>query len=104
MTYTVEVTNAGAVAGATSVLGFVRSDQAGAPPRQLFAFDKVYLEPGQAKKVVLVVPAAAGSPGAATAGPDGAWRILPGRYRVDIEGLRYEHALQGDPVTALHPG
>ena len=80
------------------MLGFVRSDQPGAPSRQLFAFDKVFLEPGETQQVVLAMSAAAGAPGAATAGDDGAWRVLPGRYRVDIEGLRYEHVVRGAPL------
>ena len=79
------------------MLGFVGSDRPGSPARQLFGFDKVHLQPGEAKTVTLTMPAAAGSPGAATAGEDGVWRVLPGRYAVEVEGLRYEHVVQGPP-------
>eukprot|EP01047_Picozoa_sp_COSAG01_P077785 COSAG01_NODE_14136_length_1492_cov_1.692749_1_plen_183_part_00 len=94
--YEVKVTNIGHVAGATTVLGFVSSDQPGSPLRQLFAFDKVFLRPGESQLVALRMPP--GSPGAATVAEDGALAVLPGRYTVSIEHLRWEHIVEGPPL------
>lgn len=97
-TYSILVNNTGDRAGATSVLGFVQSSQPGAPIRKLFAFSKVFLEPGAATEVMLVAPARA----IATVGSDGATRILVGVYKMLIgEGLVYAHSVVGDHAVLL---
>jgi hypothetical protein len=97
-TYSILVNNTGDRAGATSVLGFVQSSQPGAPIRKLFAFSKVFLEPGKATEVMLVAPARA----IATVGSDGATRVLEGVYTILIgEGLVYTHTVVGDRAVLL---
>ena len=49
--YEAEVTNAGKVGGATSVLVYITSNIPGAPMKQLFSFQKIYLNPGETKKL-----------------------------------------------------
>ena len=98
--YEVKVTNVGHIAGATSVLGFVSSDQPGSPLQQLFAFQKVFLRPGESKVVALKM--SPGSPGAATVAEDGSLAVLPGRYIVSVEHLRWEHVVEG-PAMHYHP-
>ena len=49
--YEVEVSNTGKMGGATSVLAYITSDVPGAPMKQLFDFQKIYLDPGQSKKL-----------------------------------------------------
>jgi len=44
--YEVQVSNTGKVGGSTSVLAFISSNVPGAPMKQLFSFQKIYLEPG----------------------------------------------------------
>ena len=49
--YEVEVSNTGKMGGGTSVLAFMTSDVPGAPMKQLFDFQKIYLDPGQSMKL-----------------------------------------------------
>ena len=49
--YEVEVSNAGKIGGSTSVLAYITSDIKGAPMKQLFSFQKVYLNPGESKNL-----------------------------------------------------
>ncbi|XP_064404909.1 uncharacterized protein LOC135350121 [Halichondria panicea] len=49
--YEVEVTNTGSRGGAVSVLAFMTSSEQGAPMKQLFDFQKVYLEAGGSVKL-----------------------------------------------------
>ena len=49
--YEAEVSNTGKMGGSTSVLAYITSDVPGAPMKQLFSFQKVYLDPGQSKKL-----------------------------------------------------
>ena len=51
ISYEAEVSNTGKMGGATSVLAYITSDVKGAPMKQLFSFQKIYLEPGQSKKL-----------------------------------------------------
>ncbi|MFT3976505.1 MAG: glycoside hydrolase family 3 C-terminal domain-containing protein [Sphingomonas bacterium] len=55
--------------------------QAGEPPRQLKAFDRLDLAPGETRTVRFTLP-----PSAFTIWDEGAhaWRAVPGRYRVEI--------------------
>ena len=76
------------------------SDQPDSPLRQLFAFEKVFLRPGESKLVALRMPS--GSPGAATVVKDGAMAVLPGRYTVSVEHLRWEQVVEG-PAMHYNP-
>ena len=49
--YEAEVSNTGKIGGATSVLAYITSDVPGAPMKQLFSFQKIYLGPGESKKL-----------------------------------------------------
>ena len=49
--YEAEVSNTGKVGGSTSVLAYITSNVPGAPLKQLFNFQKVYLDPGETKKL-----------------------------------------------------
>ena len=49
--YEAEVSNTGKIGGSTSVLAYITSDVPGAPMKQLFDFQKVYLDPGQSVKL-----------------------------------------------------
>ena len=49
--YEAEVSNTGKMGGSTSVLAYITSDVTGAPMKQLFSFQKVYLDPGQSVKL-----------------------------------------------------
>ena len=49
--YEAEVSNTGKMGGSTSVLAYITSDVPGAPMKQLFDFQKVYLDPGQSVKL-----------------------------------------------------
>ena len=57
LVYTVVVKNIGSVAGADSVLGFLKStnQSSDAPIRELFDFGRVFLEPGASETVHLTV-------------------------------------------------
>ena len=85
MSHAVEVSNVGTVAGATSVLGFIASGAAGAPLRQLFAFEKVCLLPAESARVELKLPA--GNPGAATVA----------EVRSPLSSPRLSTAIPGNP-------
>jgi hypothetical protein len=64
----------------------------------LFAFSKVFLEPGEASEMLLVAPARA----IATVGTDGSTRIVAGKYTMLIgEGLVYTHSVVGDHEVLL---
>ena len=49
--YEAEVTNSGKMGGSTSVLAYITSNVPGAPMKQLFSFQKIYLDAGQSKKL-----------------------------------------------------
>ena len=49
--YKAEVSNIGKMGGSTSVLAYITSDVPGAPLKQLFNFQKIYLDPGETKKL-----------------------------------------------------
>lgn len=96
--YRILVNNTGVRGGATSVLGFVQSSQPGSPKRKLFAFSKVYLEPGTSAEVTLDAPARA----VASVGSDGSTRILAGVYKMLIaDTLVFTHEITGGRPTLL---
>ncbi len=47
--YEAQVSNTGKMTGSTSVLAFISSDVPGAPMKQLFSFQKIYLQPGESR-------------------------------------------------------
>lgn len=53
--YEVQVTNTGKVGGAISVLAYITSNVPGAPMKQLFNFEKVYLDPGASTHLYFTV-------------------------------------------------
>ena len=89
LTFTVDVTNTGSVAGKESVLLFASDLVASVSPdnRRLRAFDKVELDPGQTKTVTLKIKGS----DLAFVGYDGKWIIEKGDFRVQV----------GDQVTEL---
>ncbi|MCR5077597.1 MAG: glycoside hydrolase family 3 C-terminal domain-containing protein [Prevotella sp.] len=80
ITFTVDVTNTGKVAGKESVLLFASDLVASLTPdnRRLRAFDKIDLQPGETKTVSLTVPAK----DLAFVGYDGKWILEEGDFRI----------------------
>ena len=82
LTFTVDVTNTGRVAGKESVLLFSSDLVAALTPdiRRLRAFDKIALQPGETKSVTLQVPAS----DLAFVGYDGKWILEAGDFRIQV--------------------
>lgn len=82
LTFTVDVTNTGNVAGKESVLLFSSDLVASLTPdiRRLRAFDKVALQPGETKTVTLKVPAS----DLAFVGYDGKWILEAGDFCIQV--------------------
>lgn len=82
LTFTVDVTNTGNVAGKESVLLFSSDLVASLTPdiRRLRAFEKVALQPGETKTVTLKVPAS----DLAFVGYDGKWILEAGDFRIQV--------------------
>ena len=80
LTFTVDVTNTGTVAGKESVLLFSSDMVASLTPdvRRLRAFDKIELQPGETKTVTLSVKAS----DFAFVGYDGHWVLEEGDFRI----------------------
>ena len=80
LTFTVDVTNTGKVAGKESVLLFSSDLVASLTPdnRRLRAFEKVELQPGETKTVTLKVKAS----DLAFVGYDGKWILEKGDFRI----------------------
>ena len=80
LTFTVDVTNTGKVAGKESVLLFSSDLVASLTPdnRRLRAFEKVELRPGETKTVTLKVKAS----DLAFVGYDGKWILEKGDFRI----------------------
>lgn len=78
--FKVDVKNTGARAGKESVLLFSSDLVASVTPdvRRLRAFEKIFLEPGETKTVVLRLPARS----LAFVGADGKWRLEEGDFRL----------------------
>ena len=51
VSYEAEVSNTGKMGGSISVLAYISSDVQGAPMKQLFSFQKIYLDAGESKKL-----------------------------------------------------
>ena len=82
LTFTVDVTNTGRVAGKESVLLFSSDLVAALTPdiRRLRAFEKIALQPGETKSVTLQVPAS----DLAFVGYDGKWILEAGDFRIQV--------------------
>ena len=82
LTFTVDVTNTGRVAGKESVLLFSSDLVASLTPdiRRLRAFEKIALQPGETKSVTLQVPAS----DLAFVGYDGKWILEAGDFRIQV--------------------
>ncbi len=80
----VTVTNQGAVAADEVVQVYVRDLVASVtrPVRELQAFQRVHLAPGEARRVTLTLPPRA----FALFGPDGRWMVEPGGFRIFVGG------------------
>ena len=85
LTVTARVTNTGERRGAEVVQVYVGIPVAGQPPKRLVGFAKVWLEPGESRKVAITVDPAA------TAKPLSVWdyatqvfAVKPGEYRVFV--------------------
>ncbi len=81
----VTVTNTGDRAGAETVLVYVRDLYASVTPpvKRLRAFDKITLEPGEARRLTFAIPAA----DLAFVGHDSRWTLEPGDFEVLVAGL-----------------
>ena len=89
MNYAVNVTNTGSVASGVSVLGFVSfsEETAGCPLKQLFAFEKIFLDVGQTKSIEFFV-----SPPAALCVLNGKQWSPEGTYHVEIGEMTHKFA------------
>ena len=99
---TVTVTNTGSVAGAEVVQLYVCPPQGGVhrPVRELKGFQKVFLQPGEAKTVTFTLD------DRAFALWQEGWKIPAGTYGVEVGGLTAELAVDGEalPVPAWQTG
>ena len=88
-TLSVRVRNVGGVAGAEVVYLFVEPPAGGParPARELRGFDKVYLKPGESKKLCFKL-----SDRCFSVWHDGAWRIPEGTYKLCVGELCVEYA------------
>lgn len=82
ITFSVDVTNTGSVAGKESVLLYSSDLIATVSPdvKRLRAFDKIELQPGQTKTVKLTIPAS----DLAYVAPDGRWILEEGQFRIAV--------------------
>lgn len=84
LTFTVDVTNTGSVAGKEPVLLYSSDLVASMVPdsRRLRAFQKISLEPGETKTVSFTIPASA----LAFVGQDGKWILEAGEFAITVGG------------------
>ena len=95
MTVDLDVTNTGKRAGKEVVqvyLGFPSTPEIPQPPRQLKAFEKVSLEPGQTRHVHLAI-----NPQSLATWDTSIhrWKILPGKYTVMVGSSSRDISLKG---------
>lgn len=84
LTFTVDVTNTGAMAGKESVLLYSSDLIASVVPdsRRLRAFQKIELQPGETKTVTFTIPAS----DLAFVGADGKWILEEGEFAITVGG------------------
>lgn len=90
--YTVNVTNTGKMAGDEVVMGFINSTDPNAPLKELFAFERIHLEPGQSAQVHLTVQPQVLS----LVDGEGVESIRPGLYGVRIGNISTKLRLMGE--------
>jgi hypothetical protein len=83
--YRVMVTNTGKIGGGVSAVAFVSSDVPGAPLKELFGFQKVYLDPGQSVELIFAVSADVFH----LVDKQGNRRLVPGNYWITVEDQRH---------------
>jgi hypothetical protein len=83
--YRVKVTNVGRTAGGVSALAFVSSEVKGGPLKELFGFQKVFLEPGESAELIF----AAYSRVFHLVDSQGERTLTPGRYWIIVEDQRH---------------
>lgn len=90
---TVSVTNTGSRRGRETVQLYVSDEVASMPPpvKRLKDFQSVSIAPGERKKVKFELRIES----LAFSGPDGARRLEPGRFSVEVGGLTAEFELEG---------
>lgn len=99
VTVSLEVANTGSIAGSEVVQVYVGVPNiAGEPPHQLKGFDKVRLEPHQAKHVSVTLDSRAFSSWDTAAKR---WRLVPGRHQIMVGESSRDLPLQG--VTLVRP-
>jgi len=100
LTFTVDVTNKGVVAGKEPVLLFSKDEVASTTPDniRLRAFDKVELKPGETKTVTFKFPAS----DLAFVGADGRWTLEKGAFRFKA-GNQWIDAICTDTKTWRQP-
>ena len=105
-TASVTVRNTGDYPGKEAVLLYVcpPEEQLFRPKRELKAFEKVFLEPGEEKKVTLRIDDSAYSTW------DGGWKVYSGKYTVQVGELEKSVDIEGEeyspmdvPEWYLHP-
>jgi beta-glucosidase len=85
VTVTASVTNTGLVAGAEVVQVYLGVAVAGQPPKRLVGFQKVFLEPGEAKPIAITIdPAATNHPFSVWDYCTRGFVIKPGEYTVYV--------------------
>ncbi|XP_003387138.1 PREDICTED: probable beta-D-xylosidase 2 [Amphimedon queenslandica] len=84
--FDITVVNTGYLSGAVSVLGYVSSNIPDAPLRELFDFDKVFIDKYESKKISLF----ATNDAFTTVDEKGRRNILPGEYDIAIENLSHK--------------
>lgn len=85
ISYRVSVTNVGKMAGAVSVLAFITSDVPGAPKKELFGFQKVYLRPNEGADLFFAASADTFS----LVNEQGVRELFAGNYAVQIGDLEH---------------
>lgn len=101
------ITNAGDVAGKEAAQVYLTlPDKAGQPAKRLVNFDKVYLEPGESKRVTLRINHADSNHPFSYFNPeepdnlanwaDGEWETVDGKYRVHVGGSSADTPLEKD--------
>jgi beta-glucosidase-like glycosyl hydrolase len=104
LSYCVNVTNTGEREGSYSVLAFVEGDGVLRPIKSLFGFEKVRLQPGESRSLIITTTPAKAF---ATVDESGRRLLHPGRYAVTIGdgALRTTATLVGTTrVLAEYPG
>jgi len=92
------IKNTGSVAGSESVLAFFTADDnPNGPNKQLFGFERVFLQPGESTQVYFTLPPVA----MAFANEQGEEILTPGRFTVTIGDSTSSFVIRGDQPAKL---